>query len=116
MIETTTPLLRRESRKRRSDLLARRLTATAGAAAFGLAGILVGLAAGAPRGAAAAVVDAPPPNADQALAKAVSDYEAALAAQTRPAAPAPSQLTAAPAPARVKATARPPAVVVSGGS
>lgn len=101
--------------RQRSDRLARRLTAIVGAGAFGLAGVLVGLA-GAPKGATAAPAIEPPPNADQALAKAVADYEAAVAARNAPAvAPAPSKLTSAPAPARAKPTARPPAVV-SGGS
>lgn len=116
MTEAATPVPMQAPRKRRSDRLARRLTATAGAAAFGLAGILVGLAAGAPRGAAPALIVEPPPSADQALAKAVADYEAAVAARNAPVVvPAPPKLTSAPAPARAKPTARPPAVV-SGGS
>lgn len=107
---------RRASPNGRSDKLARRLTAAAGAAAFGLAGVLVGLAAGAPKGFAAAAAGSPLPYADQALAKAVGDYEAAVAARNaQSAAVAQSHLTSAAAPAQAKAAARPPAAV-SGGS
>jgi len=113
MIEGGPPIFKRASPKGRNDVMARRLTATAGAAAFGLAGVLVGLVAAAPKGGTAAPLIAAPPNADQALAKAVSDYEAALAARSAPAM-APSRTQLASAPARSQATARP--VAVSGGS
>lgn len=116
MIDAAAPITTQASAKQRMDRRARRLTATAGAAAIGLTGVFVGLAVGAPYRGAAASMSEPPPNADQALAKAISDFEAAAAARNASAvAPPRSQLTAAPAPARAPATARPPAVV-SGGS
>lgn len=105
-----------QASRRRSDRAALRLTAAAGAVAFGLAGVIAGVAASAPKSAATAPLGEPAPNADLALAKAVSDYEAAVAAQNKPATgPPASHLTSAPAPSRAKPTARPPAVV-SGGS
>lgn len=119
MTEATRPVPMQASRKRYNDRVARRLTAAVGAMAFALAGVIISLAAGTPKSSTATIIGEPLPNADQALVKAVGDYEAALAGQNSPAAaprPSPSHLTSAPAPSRAQPAARPPAVVVSGGS
>jgi hypothetical protein len=114
MIDPAVRPVTQTSLKQRRDRQVRRLTGLATTGAVALAGSFISLAAWAPpaHGTAGARPAQGPPSADRALAKAIADYEAAVARRSKTvaaAAPRPRPAVSAPAPVHK-------AVAVSGGS